>query len=175
MGIPVCALIFFSFHLPCWFAPLVAEEGLLDDECLRGCRSAATSAVVIDDRLPHADAAPGDWLVHCKVLAYFNATCVLNRSSSKSRSLSNSHRSPASSTYPSKVGEDWSGTTYVTFVTLHQLETVLDSVLDSNLSQAIGDLIARRVIYGRPCSSVAAWVVQQVFRTSPERTLPQKA
>ena len=34
----------------------------------------------------------------------------------------------------------------MTFVTLHQLETVLDSVLDSNSSQAIGDLIARRVI-----------------------------
>ena len=33
----------------------------------------------------------------------------------------------------------------MTFVTLHQLETVLDSVLDSNSSQAIGDLIARRV------------------------------
>jgi len=35
----------------------------------------------------------------------------------------------------------------VAFVTLHQLETVLDSVLDSNSSQAIGDLIARRVLY----------------------------
>ena len=32
--------------------------------------------------------------------------------------------------------------THVTFVTLHQLETVLDSVLNCHCSQAIGDLIA---------------------------------
>jgi len=35
--------------------------------------------------------------------------------------------------------------TYVTLVTIYRLETVLDSVLDSNSSQAIGDLFARRV------------------------------
>jgi len=35
--------------------------------------------------------------------------------------------------------------TYVTLVTIYRLETVLDSVLDSNSPQAIGDLFARRV------------------------------
>ena len=35
--------------------------------------------------------------------------------------------------------------TFVTNVTRHRLDSVLDSVLDSNSPQPIGDLLARRV------------------------------
>ena len=42
----------------------------------------------------------------------------------------------------------------MTHVTPHQLETVLDSVLDSNSSHQVGGLLARRVLYSAPKSFI---------------------
>jgi hypothetical protein len=66
--------------------------------------------------------------------------------------LSSKARSPASSTYTSKVGEDWSrrmwhichASSIVDWLET-VLDRVLDRVLDSNSPQPIGHLLARRV------------------------------
>ena len=72
----------------------------------------------------------------------FSATHTLTRL------LSKSAWSPACSTYPSKVGDNWSWKikiTHVTFVTLHQIVHCVGQCVGLSPSEAIGDLFAHYV------------------------------